>query len=399
MATGICGVIPVNTDFEGISVSASAASDFTIKTDSSGLKYISAYKGKGGDITIPDNVSYVGKNAFEENSTITSVTFPESCDFVDEFAFAWCTKLRTVTFEGDADICSNAFEYCITLQSVKVKGSIRQGIGGGAFMNCQNLTSVMIKKDENKFWIGEEAFYNCYSLRSINIPSKCTEIYNSAFLNCFELTSLTIPEKTEINEDDNGKYHFGYAELFTNADDCEARFIGEKDIKPNVFAAGGKSGYSIKLTYYGGTQYFLYREAVLYSPKAITLTVTKGSPAAAWAKENKIKYKYAEASSGTASSSGSGDTLSAPAGIKASKSSSKITLSWNAVSGADAYRVYMYDPSTDEYEEYKDVSGTKCTVSGLKSGTAYKFKIAALKKSNGKYKAGKRSKAVSVTTK
>ncbi|MDE6595329.1 MAG: fibronectin type III domain-containing protein, partial [Oscillospiraceae bacterium] len=63
------------------------------------------------------------------------------------------------------------------------------------------------------------------------------------------------------------------------------------------------------------------------------------------------------------------------------------------------YRVYMYDYSTGEYEEYKDVSDTKCTIGGLKSGTSYKFKIAALKKSNGSYKAGKRSKAVSVTTK
>lgn len=399
MATGVCGVIPVNTDFEGISVSASAASDFTIKTDSKGFKYVSAYNGKGGDITIPKDVSYVGKKAFEDNTNITSVTFPASCDFVEESAFSWCTKLRTVTFEGDADICNNAFEYCITLQSVKVNGSIREGIGGGAFINCQNLTSVKIQKDENAFWIGEDAFYNCYSLRSINIPSKCTEIYGEAFLNCFDLTSLTIPEKTEIKEDNKGKYHFGYAELFNNAEDCDAQFTGEKDIKPNVFVAGGKTGYSMKLTYYAGTQYFLSREAIVYSPKAITLTVTKGSSAEEWAKNNKIRYKYAAASSKSGASSSSGGTLAAPTGIKSAKTKNTVTLTWDATSGADAYRVYIYDSSTGEYEQYKDVSGTKCTVSGLKSGTTYKFKVAALKKSNGKYKAGKRSKEISVTTK
>ncbi|MDE6132207.1 MAG: fibronectin type III domain-containing protein, partial [Oscillospiraceae bacterium] len=111
------------------------------------------------------------------------------------------------------------------------------------------------------------------------------------------------------------------------------------------------------------------------------------------AKENKVKYTYAS------SSDSSADGLAAPTDIKASKTSSKITLSWEAVSGADAYRVYMYNDETDKYEKYKDVSGTKCTVSGLKSGASYKFKVAALKKSNGKYKAGKQSKAVSVKTK
>lgn len=400
MAAGICGVIPVNTDFEGISIAASAASDFTVKTDSEGLKYVAKYVGKGGDVTIPSNVSYVGKKAFENNTAITSVTFPASCDFVDESAFSWCTKLRKVTFEGDADICSNAFEYCITLQSVKVGGSIRDGIGACAFSQCQNLTTVKIEKDENKFWIGQYAFYNCYSLMSVNIPSKCTDIYGEAFLNCFNLKSLTIPAKTVMNEENNGKHHFGYAELFTTADDCEAEFTGEgEDVKPNIVLAGSKTGYSMKLTYYAGTKYFLTREPTFYSPKAITLTVTKGSPAEEWAKENKVRYTYASSTDSKLSSSSSGDTLAAPTGIKASKTSSSITLKWNSISGADAYRVYMYDDSTGEYEQYKDVSGTKCTISGLRSGKTYKFKVAALEESGGKYKAGKRSKAVSVTTK
>lgn len=401
MATGVCGVVPVNTDFEGISVSASAASDFTIKTDSEGLKYVSKYNGKGGDIKLPDNVSYVGAKAFMENNTITSVTFPANCDYVDDEAFAYCKKLRKVTFEGDADICKEVFRNCMILQSVEVKGSIREGIGAGAFANCQKLTAVNIRKDENDFWIGQYAFYNCYSLISMNIPSKCTEIYGEAFLNCFSLKSLTIPEKTVISDENDGKYHFGYAELFNTAEECETWYTGEnEDNGPNVFVAGGKSGYSIEITYYPGALYNHYYEAKSYSPKAITLTVTKGSPAEEWAKENKIKYIYADSSSDSNSSvSSSTKTLAAPAGIKASKTSTKITLSWDAVSGADAYRVYMYDPSTGEYEEYKDVSGTKCTVSGLKSGTAYKFKVAALKKSNGKYKAGKRSKEISVKTK
>ncbi len=398
MAAGVCGVIPVNTALEGISVSASAASDFTVKTDSDGLKYVSKYNGKGGSIKIPDEVSYIGANAFNGNENITSVTFPASCDFIGEDAFAGCTRLTKVVFEGDADICQGGFYKCISLQSVTINGSIRDGIGTSAFSNCQSLTTVKIKGDENKFWIGEYAFLNCYSLTNINIPSKCTEIFGGAFLNCFSLTKLTIPANTEINENEGiGNFHFGYAMLFPTEEDCIAFIEGEEDFDADVYVAGGKTGYSEKYTRYPGTSYLFYYEAAQYTPKAITLTVTKGSPAADWAKEKKVKYTYAAVADKESSSSDG--KLSAPTDINASSSSSRVLLSWEAVSGADAYRVYIYNTSTGKYEKYKDVSGTKCTVSGLESGTSYKFKVAALKGSTGKYTAGKASKPFSVKTK
>lgn len=405
MITGVGTVFPADIDFGGIALTASAASDFTIKTNSKGLKYVSAYTGKGGDITIPKGVSYIGKKAFAENANITSVTFPATCDFIEEEAFYYCKKLRKVTFEGNADICAQAFRNCFILQNVEVKGSIRDGIGAGAFADCQKLTSVKINKDLNEFWIDTYAFYNCYSLSSINIPSKCTEICGEAFLNCFNLTSLTIPAKTVMNEENDGKNHVGYVELFKTAYECEAYFLGlDNSIRPDVFVAGGKSGYSVELTYYAGTAYKGSYDIKLYSPKAITLTVTKGSPAEEWAKANKVKYTYATSSSsgsksGSGSSSSSDDALAAPTGIKSTKTKNTVTLTWNAISGADAYRVYIYDSSKGKYVKYKDVSGTKCTISGLASGTTYKFKVAALEEVKGKYKAGKSSKPVSVKTK
>ncbi|MCM1480742.1 MAG: leucine-rich repeat domain-containing protein, partial [Muribaculaceae bacterium] len=292
MAAGIGGAFPENTVWEDVSITASAASDFKTKTDSDGLKYVYSYTGKGGDIKIPSGVAYVEEKAFAENTKITGVTFPKSCDFVSESAFAYCTKLKKVVFEGDADLCPGAFYKCVSLQSVTVNGSIREGIGSSAFENCQALTTVKIKGNAYDFWIGPNAFYNCYSLTSVNIPGKCEEIYDAAFLNCFNLTKLTIPAKTEINPDD-GKAPFGYAELFTTEDDCNAFLDGESDYDLRLAKAGGKSGYSEKYTIYTGSEdYLLYSEAVKYTPKAITLTVTKGSPAEKWAKANGVKYVY-----------------------------------------------------------------------------------------------------------
>ncbi len=80
------------------------------------------------------------------------------------------------------------------------------------------------------------------------------------------------------------------------------------------------------------------------------------------------------------------------------KSSDSAELMWGSVSGADAYRVYKYNASSKKYESYKTVKGTSCTVTGLKPGKSYSFKVAALKKSNGKYVAGTKSETVKVKT-
>ncbi|MBR2315021.1 MAG: fibronectin type III domain-containing protein, partial [Clostridia bacterium] len=66
--------------------------------------------------------------------------------------------------------------------------------------------------------------------------------------------------------------------------------------------------------------------------------------------------------------------------LTATQTSSSITLSWNKVSGATGYRIYVYDSKKDEYVKLTDVKGTKYTVkkiSGkkLKEGTTYKFAI------------------------
>ena len=72
-------------------------------------------------------------------------------------------------------------------------------------------------------------------------------------------------------------------------------------------------------------------------------------------------------------------TLAAPTGVKTTQTGNSVKLSWNKVSGAGGYRVYKYNAATKKYEKYKDVTGTTCTVKGLKASTTYKFKVATLK--------------------
>ncbi len=410
IAAGICTGVPTGTEnISPLVITAEAAdSDFVIKTDDDGFKFIAEYKGKGGDVKIPDDVDYIGDSAFAGNMKIKSVTFPKKCDLIGSYAFKECINLEKVVFEGDAGFGESSFEFCISLKSVTVKGGMAYPVYAAAFWGCQSLKTVKISKGKatgDEFFIGGDAFRDCFSLASITIPEGCTEIYGCAFFNCFNLEKLTIPAKTKINTDDGGECHFGYASLFKTKSGYENYIYEEGNSAADVFVADGKkSGYFDKyqvvskvknyddLYYVIGENSGIYLGVGKYTPKKLTLTVTKDSPAEKWAKKNKVAYIYAGESSDSAKSA-------APANFKASKTNNSITLKWDKADGADMYRVYKYNEKTGKYEKYKDVKSEKCTISGLSANTKYKFKVAAYDKVDGKYVKGESSKAVSVTTK
>ena len=86
-------------------------------------------------------------------------------------------------------------------------------------------------------------------------------------------------------------------------------------------------------------------------------------------------------------------------GIKAdSRTTNTIRLVWEDQDKADAYRVYKYDASKKKFKEYKTVVANQCTITDLKPGTGYKFKVRALKK-NKKGKFAKLSESGVVTVK
>ena len=90
-----------------------------------------------------------------------------------------------------------------------------------------------------------------------------------------------------------------------------------------------------------------------------------------------------------------------PTNFKTSKTATSITLSWDAVKGADAYKVYMYNSASGKYEKYKNVTKNSCKITGLSTGTKYYFKVSVLTKNGSTYKekANSKSKSIAVTTK
>ena len=132
---------------------------------------LTKYNGAGGDVVIPDGVTSIGDSAFENCSSLTSITIPDSVTSIDNYAF----------------------------------------------FNCSNLTSVIIPDSVTS--IGDYAFYKCSSLTSITIPDSVTSIGNRAFENCSSLTiyckGKAIPNTwyKDWNPDGRPMIFLGYREL------------------------------------------------------------------------------------------------------------------------------------------------------------------------------------------
>lgn len=71
-------------------------------------------------------------------------------------------------------------------------------------------------------------------------------------------------------------------------------------------------------------------------------------------------------------------SLAAPTGIKtAARDDDELTLTWNAVEGAQGYEIYRYSPTYDKWIEVERTNNTYDEIEDLLSANIYSFKIRA----------------------
>lgn len=225
---------------------------------------ITKYTGTESTVILPSTinswpVTKIGEDAFQDNTTITSVTIPASVTEIGSNAFAGCTNLTSVNYKGDwsnltiqsgnpavEDAAKDAaneqlFDFAFTpdntaviVTNYKYKGTAADvtipscykgkpvtainnaafpnsavtsvtipdsitSIPDAAFVNCSQLTNISIPNSVT--YIGFSAFDGCASLKSITLPSSLRTIGNSAFAGCPSSMTVTYPgSKTQWDD-------------------------------------------------------------------------------------------------------------------------------------------------------------------------------------------------------
>lgn len=234
--------------------------DFTFDATTGTIK---KYNGNDTVVVIPPTinswpVTKIGEDAFQDNTTITSVTIPANVTEIGSNAFAGCTNLTSVTYGGDwskltiqsgnpaVEDAVNAqlfdFEFILNNTAVIVtryngtaadvtipsryKGKPVTMIDHAAFFNsvvtsvtipdsvtsiddnafgfCSQLTNISIPNSVT--YIGFSAFAHCTSLKSITLPSSLSSISEALFSGCSQLTTIHIPDSVPSIQS-NAFYH------------------------------------------------------------------------------------------------------------------------------------------------------------------------------------------------
>ena len=194
-----CGVQEVVYALNNDNVSYSVIS--VGKDFSGGVLTIPSELADGGKVTQLGSTDQGITNTyalFKDNTDITDVIIPASVTTIGRDVFKGCSNLQTVTFLGADDdtsqlsiIYNNAFNNCTSLQSITMPSSVTT-IREGAFYGCTGLKNVALNSGLQK--INGNAFYNCKSLTEITIPNTVTEISGGAFWQCTALKSITFEQ-------------------------------------------------------------------------------------------------------------------------------------------------------------------------------------------------------------
>ncbi len=276
-------------------------------------------------------------------------------------------------------------------------------IGEWAFSGRKKLQSVELPKTVTK--IGEAAFNECPSLKKIVIPSKVTRISSSAFWYCTNLQTVVIPKsvtkfgenvfegcdkltvyvvkgsKAEKYVKKQNNVTLGYRYMTSLAFDADTVMLEEEDTYKLNVTKKPKKLYNSKVSFSSGNE-----KVATVSSKGVVTAVGEGSTVITCkAKDGSGKKAVCTVTVSAKKADKAVSTVpKAPSqvtGLKISAvSDSSVSLSWNKVSGATGYKIYLYNSAAKTYTYRLAVSSASAEIKGLEAYKDYSFAVKAYTK-------------------
>ena len=169
---------------------------------------------KTSPIVIPATCKTIGREVFNNNYLVSSITFNEGLESIGYQAFRNCKKVKEVKLpESITSIGQDAFCRIDSLREFTFPSNIKE-VPSGILYYSQSLERVTLAEGTTK--IGYEAFYDSPKLKSINLnqptlteieryafyhtgltnvvlPDQITKIENDVFRDCKDLESINVP--------------------------------------------------------------------------------------------------------------------------------------------------------------------------------------------------------------
>ena len=145
-------------------------------------------------VVLGSEVTHIPDYAFKGSQDIYQrLVIPASVEYIGKEAFSGCSGLALMTIQGNGlqTIGESAFYNCSSLRSDLVLPNSVTWVGNSAFSGCSLLSSVTLGTGLTS--IGSYAFYNCNGITGeLIIPDAITTIGDGAFSGCNGLTGALI---------------------------------------------------------------------------------------------------------------------------------------------------------------------------------------------------------------